>query len=143
MKKKIGLLIIITIAAIVLAVGCKNPSSGGVADNGVKYAIGDIGPSGVGLVFYITEGGLHGYEVAPEDQKTIADWSNITSGFVNGSSALPTGIGSGASNTDLIIKQAGHTDSAAKICRDYRSSEEGDWFLPSKEELNKIWVNLV
>lgn len=29
------------------------------------YAIGDTGPSGVGKVFYITDGGLHGLEAAP------------------------------------------------------------------------------
>jgi hypothetical protein len=29
------------------------------------YAIGDTGPSGVGIVFYVTDGGLHGLEVAP------------------------------------------------------------------------------
>ncbi len=109
----------------------------------VTYAIGDIGPSGVGIVFYVTDGGLHGLEVAPEDQSTWAAWSNIFDGFANGSTALPVGIGTGLANTTAIIAQTGHTDSAAQICRNYRADEEGDWFLPSKDELNAIWVNLV
>ena len=52
-------------------------------------------------------------------------------------------IGTGSANTDAIIGQSGHTASSAQICRDYRSSEEGDWFLPSKDELNAIWDNIV
>ena len=31
------------------------------------YAIGDLGPAG-GIVFYVTDGGVHGLEAAPEDQ---------------------------------------------------------------------------
>ena len=33
----------------------------------VTYEIGDTGPAG-GIVFYVTDGGLHGLEAAPEDQ---------------------------------------------------------------------------
>src|SRR5271157_4536262 len=32
---------------------------------GKTYTIGETGPSGVGIVFYITDGGLHGLEAAP------------------------------------------------------------------------------
>ena len=103
------------------------------------FAIGDTGPSGVGIVFYITDGGLHGLEVAPEDQSTSAAWSTITDAYANGSTA----IGTGSANTDAIILQNSGAASAAKICRDYRASEEGDWFLPSMDELDAIWDNLV
>jgi len=51
-------------------------------------------------------------------------------------------MGTGSANTDAIIAQSGHSISAAQECRDYRAAEEGDWFLPSKDELNKIYVNL-
>jgi len=108
-----------------------------------KYAIGEIGPSGVGIVFYIIDGGLHGLEVAPEDQSTGAAWSNIFDVLVNGISPLPVEIGTGSANTSAIIGQVGHSASAAKLCRDYRAAEEGDWFLPSRNELNAIWDNLV
>jgi len=105
-----------------------------------KYAIGDTGPSGVGIVFYVTDGGLHGLEVSTVDQSTFSEWSNITDEEIG---TTGEAIGTGFLNTDAIIGQAGHTDSVAQICRNYRAVEEGDWFLPSKDELNAIWENLV
>jgi hypothetical protein len=106
---------------------------------GVKtYAIGDTGPSGVGIVFYVNDRGLHGLEVAPVDQSTGEAWSNIT-GTAIGTTGLA--IGTGSDNTDAIIGQGGHTAGAALICRNYRATEEGDWFLPSKDELDAIWDN--
>lgn len=120
----------------------------GCSDDGnsltlTTYAIGDTGPSGVGIVFYITDGGLHGLETAPSDQSTNATWSTITDAFANGSTALPPGIGTGSANTDAIIAQNGGAASAAKLCRDYAGGGLTDWFLPSKDELNAIWDNLV
>ena len=132
---------IIAFIIMIFLLGC---DTGGSNDDGdTVYAIGGTGPSGVGIVFYITDGGLHGLEVASEDQGTDAAWSNIINAFANGSSALPDETGTGSENTDVIIAQTDHTASAAQICRDYRSSEEGDWFLPSKNELQEIWWNLV
>lgn len=107
-------------------------------DSSTIYAICDTRPSGVGIVFYITNGGLHGLESAPSDQSTSQSWSNVES-FVNGSSALPSGIGTGSANTDAIIAQLGHSASAAKVCRDYAGGSLTDWFLPSKDELNELY----
>lgn len=124
--------------------GCSDDgNSDSSPDPSQIYAIGDIGPSGVGLVFYVTDGGLHGLEVAPVDQSTSAVWSSITDAYANGVDALPVEIGNGSANTNAIIAQNSGAASAAKICRDYRASEEGDWFLPSKNELDAIWNNLV
>ena len=143
MKKDRNILLGILIAAsLLLTIGCDQTGDGG-DDGGTTYAIGDTGPSGVGIVFYVSDGGLHGLEVAPVDQGTNVVWSNITDTFANGSSALPVEIGTGSTNTDAIIDQTGNTDSAAEICRNYRAVEESDWFLPSKNELNAIWDNLV
>jgi len=38
------------------------------------YAFGDTGPSGVGIVFYITDGGLHGLEASTNDQSILQVW---------------------------------------------------------------------
>ena len=51
--------------------------------------------------------------------------------------------GSGSAITDAIIDQNGGAASAAQECRSYEGCGETDWFLPSKDELNAIWVNLV
>jgi len=141
MKKGQGIISVIIVVLLLLTIGCDTGSSNGTGGSSVvTYAIGDTGPSGVGIVFYVTDGGLHGLEVAPVDQSTSATWSNITSTLI-GTTGIT--VGTGSDNTDDIIGQSGHTASAAKICRDYRAAQEGDWFLPSKNELNLIWGNLV
>lgn len=99
------------------------------------YEMGDTGPSGAGVVFFITDGGLHGFEAAPADLNSPYQWSSVENAFVNGLTALPTGRGSGSANTDAIIGQSGHTYSAAQVCRDYAGGGFTDWFLPSRDEL--------
>jgi hypothetical protein len=104
------------------------------------YAIGDTGPSGVGIVFNITDGGLHGLESAPSDQTTTQPWSNITAGI--GVTAQSTVIGAGLANSNVIIAQSGHTSSAALSCRNYTGGSLNDWFLPSRDELVLMYTNL-
>jgi len=77
------------------------------------YALRDVGPGG-GLVFYIDGAGTTYYEAAATDQSISQAWSNIIAVAVTGTGSA---IGTGYANTDLIINQAGHTDSAARICR--------------------------
>ncbi len=56
--------------------------------------------------------------------------------------AAETIIGKGLENTNKIIASQGNTGSyAAKICRDYTVGGYTDWFLPSKDELNKLVIN--
>lgn len=79
------------------------------------YALRDVGPAG-GLIFIVINngGGLFTYfEVHPTDQSDSQKWSNILLDEVGGTDH---DIGTGPSNTILIINQPGHTDSAAGIC---------------------------
>jgi hypothetical protein len=76
------------------------------------YSLRDTGPAG-GYIGYIA--GTTCYEVAPSDQSTGRTWSNVTAAAVGTTS---TAIGTGQANTTAIINQAGHTDSAAKLCDD-------------------------
>jgi len=128
--------VFITVLAALLFSGCSE-----AGQDPVTYAIGDIGPSGAGIVFYVTTDGLHGLEAAPEDQNggAAVSWSSITDAFADGSSALPTDLGTGSANTDAIIDQNGGAASAAQICRDYTGGGLTDWFLPSKDELNLLY----
>lgn len=102
------------------------------------YEIGDIGPSGVGIVFYVTDGGLHGLEAAPSDQSTSQVWIEGGSTQTTENGNTSTGIGTGSANTDAIIAQTGHTGSAAQLCRSYEGGGETDWFLPSKDEVMQL-----
>lgn len=81
-------------------------------DTAGAYSLRDIGPGG-GFIFYVS--GTTYYEAAASDQSASQAWSNIVAVVVSGT--LST-IGSGLANTLLIIAQAGHTNSAAKLCYD-------------------------
>lgn len=150
MKKKKSIISGLLIAVLLLLViGCdtggggSNPGGGG-SNPAVTYAIGDTGPSGVGIVFYITDGGLHGLEVAPVDQgKRVQAWIGGGSTLKTKNGNTSTAIGTGLANSNAIIDQTGHTGSAAQVCRSYNGGGLTDWYLPSKDELAAIWDNLV
>ena len=58
--------------------------------------------------------------------------------------ATSTAIGTGSSNTDAIIVAQGSGSYAAQLCADYSVEVDGitydDWFLPSKDELNLLYL---
>jgi hypothetical protein len=123
--------------------GSDNPTS--------TYTIGSTGPGG-GIVFYVTEGGLHGLEAAPEDQSAGAQWGCYSLSPVPG--ADDTAIGSGAQNTADILaagcvenpNQPGAGKIAAQIADAYVSFNSNgdsynDWFLPSSDELDQLYDN--
>jgi len=76
------------------------------------YGLRDTGPAG-GLIFYID--GNNYFEAAPSDQSASYIWSNINTILIG---TTGTAIGTGQANTTAIIGQAGHTNSAAKLCND-------------------------
>jgi len=101
---------------------------------------------GGGVVFKLFHAGQIGY-VAGETHGLIAavqDDSHIR--FYNGSDAVSgatgTAIGTGSANTDAIIDVAVATETsyAAGLARAYTGGGYTDWFLPSKAELNKMWL---
>lgn len=75
-----------------------------------SYSVRSIGPGG-GYVFY--KNGNNYIEAAPVDQSASQIWSNLTASLLGGTSKL---VGTGQTNTGLIILQPGHTDSAANLC---------------------------
>jgi hypothetical protein len=112
------------------------------------YAIGDTGPAG-GIVFYVDTAKRIGYEFAPaEGADPEIAWSNVLTilGYTDSNNNW-SALGMGLANTNAIVAQSGHLSSAAKRCLDYTVTKNGvtydDWFLPSKDELQKIWWNLV
>lgn len=107
-------------------------------DGFVVYAIGDIGPAG-GWVFYVTNDGLHGLEAAPVDQAN-AEWGCFGTDI---SGATSTAIGAGARNTDDIVRGCPTAGIAAAVADEYISSSGYiDWYLPSKDELNEMHLNI-
>lgn len=81
----------------------------------------------------------HGLIAAPENQSTDAKWNNNASGVTTGAKGFE--IGSGKQNTEAILKICSTPGTAAKICDDLRLNGYDDWYLPSKDELNKLYIN--
>jgi hypothetical protein len=101
-----------------------------------SYKIGDTGPGG-GIVFYdkgSTSSGWRYMEVAAESLGK-AVWNDGR--FISGTDIA---VGTGKQNTQLIVRSGGM---AAMFCNAYRGGGFSDWFLPSKDEMNLIYINLV
>jgi len=113
--------------------GCDG-TAWGVLSLSPIFAIGDTGPAG-GIVFYITDGGLHGLEAATGDQSSDAGWGcNFTVTGADG-----TAVGTGAQNTIDILAGCSEDGTAARVAVDYRGGGYDDWFLPSKDSLNLMY----
>ena len=110
-------------------------------------SVGDFAHGGI--VFWVDETGQHGLVCAKEDQMGAngAEWWAGTTGNTQ---AKGDGPYAGKANTSIII--AAHVaigddgnPYAARICNELQITEGGitygDWYLPSKEELNLMYQN--
>ncbi|MEP6794627.1 MAG: DUF1566 domain-containing protein [Saprospiraceae bacterium] len=109
-------------------------------------AIGDS--YGGGKVAYILlsgdpgyiEGQVHGLIAPTSDQSLFIEWGCIGA---NMPGAEGTSLGTGNQNTIDIVTGCVTTAIAARICDDLVLGGYSDWFLPSKDELNKLYLNRV
>ncbi len=99
-------------------------------------AIGDFHQGGV--IFYMDGTGQHGLVCAVSDQGTAAEWCDSAT-EINGADG--EAIGTGSQNTLDILAGCTTSGSAADLCMNLTSNGFGDWFLPSKNELNEIYLN--
>jgi hypothetical protein len=111
---------------------------------GKIYKIGDTGPAG-GIVFYdkgSNTGGWRYLEAAPRDLPNELEWGPYVN--VSGTNT-GIGIGTGKENTQKIVsflRNRGETNKAAQGADAYSYGGYDDRFLPSKDELNLLYVNL-
>jgi hypothetical protein len=112
------------------------------------YRLGDVGPSG-GLIFYIDEAEEFDWTYLEAASMDLGEtvWAYGNSGnyfeFIEGTDIT---IGTGYDNTLNIIAVLGEDhnegDYAAKMCDDLEIDGFNDFFLPSMDELNKMYENL-
>jgi len=103
-----------------------------------------------GKIAYLDASGIHGFVCALADQSTGIIWSPTSSLITNANNTVleTTGVygitkSGGRKNTDLIIATFGTGSYAASICAALTTggAKAGDWYLPSQDELNQLWIN--
>ena len=113
--------------------------------NATTYSVGDFAHGGI--VFWVDETGQNGLVCAKQDQSTDVRWY---AGTYGNTQAKGDGPYAGEANTSIIIAaQVAIGDDgstyAARICNELQITEGGktygDWYLPSKEELNLMYQN--
>ena len=98
-----------------------------------------------GKIFYLLQEGdigyvageLHGLIVAPGDQASEIEWGCFGTRIKG---ANGTTIGTGSQNTLAILASCNETKIAARVWDELVLEGYDDWFLPSKDELNLLYL---
>lgn len=129
-------LFLMSALCILLASGCTTKAS----KEPLVYKVGETGPAG-GIVFYDKGERTDGWrylEAAPARTEVFAAWPEALVPI-----DTETKVGSGRSNTELLVKaDSAGSETAATACDTLAIKTYSDWFLPSKDELSLLFTNL-
>lgn len=101
-----------------------------------------------GKVAYILQSGdpgyiageVHGIIAAPTDQSTYIYWGCYSTTTMVGGTL--TALGKGAANTVILDAVCG-AGTAARTCANLVLNGYSDWYLPSRDELQKLYINRI
>lgn len=97
-----------------------------------------------GKIAYILQPGDPGY-ITGETHGLIAATINLSGLKIWGSysvtGATATALGTGNANTNTIVSSLGFGSYAARLCSELDLGGYTDWYLPSKDELDKLYIN--
>jgi hypothetical protein len=105
-----------------------------------------------GIIAYLLRPGDTGYDpnvphgiISSLNDLGPAEWGCSGSGVFSVTEQVEGkmgNLGTGAANTSAIINSCTQSGIAAKLCYDLDQNGYNDWYLPSKTELTKLYLNL-
>jgi hypothetical protein len=104
------------------------------------YSIGDLVPALGGYIFYLDGSGCHGLVAKTQNEPSTYQWSPV----YFDTWAYASGIFGGAQNTKKSIARAVANGSTCPAATQASLTDGvfNDWYLPSKDELDMMYVNL-
>ena len=142
-RQRSGVMAVVAAAAVLITVsGCSSNGAGGGTGGSSSpetYNLGEAGPAG-GIVFYDKGSYSDGWrylEAWTADEAGTYLWKTAQTSTLGTS----RDIGSGYDNTYNAMTGPEHP--AAEVARNASHGGYTDWFLPSKDELNEMYMQRV
>ena len=103
-----------------------------------SHHVGELYGGGVVFhVFFDDQGNEQGLVVSLKDLSTNSPWGRLRKDIPSCESTW-----NGVSNTASMMDAGALATDAVGLCEAYARGGQDDWYLPSIQELNKLWNNL-